>query len=141
MTAWLCYWCLVNSTNIFSKVNIHFLLFNRAENAGCYSYIGMIGGQQTINYPQWCIDVYGSVQHEMLHALGFYHEESSPNRDDYVTIQPGNIKSGKNNYSIVIRVCKPNFIIWNKEIEKKNFSNNYPIIYKKNSSQKMSRFT
>ena len=54
----------------------------------------MIGGKQEINYPDWCIDQWGSVLHEMLHALGFFHEQSSTNRDDYVTIVWDNIEAG-----------------------------------------------
>ncbi|KAK3855493.1 hypothetical protein Pcinc_038108 [Petrolisthes cinctipes] len=57
-------------------------------------YVGKIGGSQTINYPQWCLDQYGSVQHEMYHALGFHHEQSRFDRDDYVTIMWDNIQSG-----------------------------------------------
>lgn len=66
-----------------------------SELSGCYSYVGRVGGSQTINYPQWCLDQYGSVQHEMLHALGFYHEQSRFDRDDYVTIMWDNIQAGR----------------------------------------------
>jgi len=61
---------------------------------GCWSYVGMQGGKQEINYPDWCIDQYGSVLHEMYHALGFFHEQSRFDRDDYVTIVWDNIDSG-----------------------------------------------
>ena len=45
---------------------------------GCSSYVGRIGGEQTINYQAGgsCISRYGTVQHEQMHALGFHHEQS-----------------------------------------------------------------
>ncbi|KAB7494434.1 Zinc metalloproteinase nas-13 [Armadillidium nasatum] len=69
----------------------NFIFFDNS----CYSYVGRIGGPQTVAYPQWCINSFGSVLHELYHALGFFHEQSRPDRDKYVTINHNNIQSGK----------------------------------------------
>lgn len=36
----------------------------------------------------------GVVMHELLHALGFYHMQSAPNRDEFVRINFENIRIG-----------------------------------------------
>lgn len=58
---------------------------------GCYSYVGKQGGEQALklNVPG-CMD--GAIQHEFLHALGFNHEQSRPDRDNYVKINYENIQ-------------------------------------------------
>ncbi|KAF3692145.1 Meprin A subunit beta [Channa argus] len=61
---------------------------------GCFSYIGRVqSGGQILSIGQYC-DSLATAEHEFLHALGFYHEQSRSDRDDYVTIQFQNIQAG-----------------------------------------------
>ncbi|CAF2105908.1 unnamed protein product [Rotaria magnacalcarata] len=66
---------------------------------GCSSPVGrqtnggvFINGTVTLQYPG-CIDV-GRIMHELLHTLGFYHEQSRPDRDDYVVVHSDTIQAG-----------------------------------------------
>jgi len=63
---------------------------------GCWSYIGCQGGRQDISLDFGCFDM-GTVAHEIAHALGFHHEQARPDRDNYVTINYGNIIPGFDN--------------------------------------------
>jgi hypothetical protein len=65
---------------------------------GCYSYVGQSGfmtGDRTVSLQHPGCITQGIIMHELLHTLGFYHEQSRPDRDSYVTIRQGNIQSGK----------------------------------------------
>ncbi|MGH9801663.1 MAG: M12 family metallopeptidase, partial [Blastocatellia bacterium] len=57
---------------------------------GNNSAIGKTGGQQVINIASWS-DRFRIV-HELLHCLGMYHEQSRRDRDNFVTINCGNIQ-------------------------------------------------
>jgi uncharacterized protein (TIGR03437 family) len=48
------------------------------------SPVGMQGGQQGINISQWTAKFV--IVHELMHTLGFFHEQSSPLRDTYVDV-------------------------------------------------------
>jgi hypothetical protein len=64
------------------------------EGVGCWSYMGKFatkGPQQvTLQSPQ-CLKS-KTVAHELIHALGFNHEQSRPDRDAWVTINVDNIE-------------------------------------------------
>ncbi|XP_063734585.1 meprin A subunit beta-like isoform X35 [Eleginops maclovinus] len=63
--------------------------------SGCFSYIGkVISNGQNLSIGANC-DSIAVVEHEFLHALGFYHEQSRYDRDDYVTIVSENIQEGR----------------------------------------------
>nr|BAM93574.1 hatching enzyme [Culaea inconstans] len=62
--------------------------------AGCYSSVGRTGNMQVVSLQRFGCVLKGLVEHELLHALGFYHEHTRNDRDNYVTIQWDNISSG-----------------------------------------------
>uniref|UniRef100_A0A8C5T9M5 Meprin A subunit n=1 Tax=Malurus cyaneus samueli TaxID=2593467 RepID=A0A8C5T9M5_9PASS len=65
------------------------------KGSGCWSSVGNIQmGLQQLSIGANC-DRIGTIQHEFLHALGFWHEQSRSDRDDYVTIVWDRIQSGK----------------------------------------------
>ncbi|TWW67659.1 High choriolytic enzyme 1 [Takifugu flavidus] len=68
-----------------------------AENpgTGCGSSIGRQGGRQYISLQRPGYVKSGVVHHEILHALGFHHEQSHSDRDRFVTINYTNIQPGK----------------------------------------------
>ncbi|CAL8236657.1 unnamed protein product [Arctogadus glacialis] len=67
---------------------------NFKPSSGCWSYLGRQRGRQTISLQQrGCVDR-GIVQHEMLHALGFHHEQSRSDRDKHVRILANNVRPG-----------------------------------------------
>lgn len=53
------------------------------------SPVGRQGGQQIINIVSWGTQII--IVHEIYHSLGFWHEQSAPDRDTYVTINFGNV--------------------------------------------------
>ncbi|XP_050984028.1 meprin A subunit beta isoform X2 [Labeo rohita] len=62
---------------------------------GCWSYVGRIfPGGQTLSIGNGC-GLKSIAEHEFLHALGFWHEQSRYDRDDYVTINFENIITGQ----------------------------------------------
>ncbi|KAL1474761.1 hypothetical protein MTO96_037744, partial [Rhipicephalus appendiculatus] len=62
--------------------------------SGCYSFIGRVGRAQKLSLGYGC-RFKGVIVHELLHAVGFYHEHSRSDRDIYVNVFTANVKTDK----------------------------------------------
>ncbi len=66
---------------------------------GCWSYVGRQGGKQLVNVSVNC--PFGSVVHEICHAIGMWHEHTRPDRDQYIRINWDNInQQNQHNYKL-----------------------------------------
>ncbi|XP_042351991.1 low choriolytic enzyme-like [Plectropomus leopardus] len=62
---------------------------------GCYSFVGRQGNTQTLSLSRRGCIYYGTVQHELLHALGFNHEQCRSDRDQHIRVLLQNIIKGQ----------------------------------------------
>lgn len=61
----------------------------------CWSYVGRQGGGQTVSLSRQGCLYHGTVQHELLHALGFNHEQTRSDRDNHIQVVWDNIIQGQ----------------------------------------------
>ncbi|XP_033108753.1 uncharacterized protein LOC117110233 [Anneissia japonica] len=79
------------SETLGHKSYIHIDLGDR-----CVANIGKYGSRrQPLRLTNRCLQFQGNIVHELLHTAGFYHEQSRPDRDEYVQINWLNIAQSK----------------------------------------------
>src|SRR5262249_48369258 len=66
--------------------------FGLSNSSVCSSGVGRISGAQVINVSAVCTT--GNLRHEIGHTLGFQHEQSREDRDNFVRILWNNIQDG-----------------------------------------------
>ncbi|KAL6112713.1 uncharacterized protein ACO6RY_11159 [Pungitius sinensis] len=62
--------------------------------SGCYSFVGRRGRGQVVSLSRRGCVFRQIIQHELLHALGFNHEQSRSDRDEHVRILLENVIPG-----------------------------------------------
>ena len=61
------------------------------ENSGCWSDVGRGDGMTQLNLQNGCVNAVGTPIHEIMHTLGFFHEHTRTDRDNYVYVNYRNI--------------------------------------------------
>jgi hypothetical protein len=66
---------------------------------GNWSYAGQIGGSQDLSIYNW--NEHYIICHELMHAMGRYHQHSRTDRNTYITVNYGNIDDNcESQYSV-----------------------------------------
>lgn len=80
------------------KKKSHSNWINIRRGSGCSSLVGRswYPGSQDVSLATDCIH-HGTIVHELMHALGFFHEQSRKDRDDYIKINYENMQPGMEN--------------------------------------------
>jgi Notch-like protein len=53
-----------------------------------------MGGAQELSLDSGCV-TFSTVIHELMHVVGFDHEQQRPDQSRYITVNFDNIKKGK----------------------------------------------
>jgi hypothetical protein len=84
---------------LFNDTAVHFvpytnqpdaLVFEDSTGSICKSYVGRIGGLQPVWLPPGCEAP--EIAHEIMHALGFVHEQNRTDRDQFINVDMNNIQ-------------------------------------------------
>ncbi|KAG8225763.1 hypothetical protein J437_LFUL005722 [Ladona fulva] len=72
-----------------------YIYIDKAQ-TGCWSSVGKLGGRQVVNLQSpGCLSTLGTPIHELMHAVGFLHEQNRWERDTYIKVKWENIQKGR----------------------------------------------
>jgi len=64
--------------------------------SGCWASVGRTGGRQVVNLQRpACLNKVGTVLHELMHTVGFLHEQNRYERDSHIDILWKNVDKGR----------------------------------------------
>jgi hypothetical protein len=91
-------------TNEKDYIYVNYMSTMELGFSGGSSWVGRHGGRQSLNLST---SNYRTILHELMHALGFWHEQSRPDRDNYVEILWDNILSEENKHNFQLEAGTP----------------------------------
>merc|ERR1719192_2642136 len=80
-------------------------VYIRSAHSGCSSAVGAQPGRQFLNLGPNCWQL-GKIQHELLHCLGLWHEQSRNDRDEFVDVEWDNIEAERRHDFAVLTDAK-----------------------------------
>uniref|UniRef100_A0A6P7HBQ8 Metalloendopeptidase n=1 Tax=Diabrotica virgifera virgifera TaxID=50390 RepID=A0A6P7HBQ8_DIAVI len=101
------------------------------ESPGCFSGVGRLSyGKNKMNLGKDCFTKIGIIIHELMHIIGFWHEHSRSDRDEFVDIFEKNIIAGEENNFV-----KQNTTInFNQTYDYESVMHYFPNEYSKNDN-------
>jgi len=77
------------------------------DKGSCASFVGRVGqSSQEISLTELCYSPPALIMHEFMHALGFYHEQERPDRDQHIRMQWKNVQSDACDQFEKCKTCK-----------------------------------
>lgn len=92
-------WCLMD----FTVLTLLYWRFHLVLSFRCFSFVGRRGRGQVVSLSRQGCVFRQIIQHELLHALGFNHEQTRSDRDQNVRILLGNVISGRSQAFILTK--------------------------------------